>query len=66
MWAYGMGALEGIELSTQSETLEWLREHGFRVNRDIEVHDDLDAVVAACRRGRTAATAWTSRSTAWW
>ncbi len=49
MWAYGMGAVDGIELSTQSATLEWLREHGFRVNRDIEVHDDLDAVVAACR-----------------
>ncbi len=49
MWAYGMGAVEGLELSSQSETLEWLREHGFRVNRDIEVHDDLDSVVAACR-----------------
>ena len=49
MWAYGVGALEGLELSSQWETLEWLREHGFRVNRDIEVHDDLDSVVAACR-----------------
>ncbi len=49
MWAYGIGALEGLELSSQFETLEWLREHGFRVNRDIEVHEDLDSVVAACR-----------------
>ncbi|MEJ7714834.1 MAG: hypothetical protein WKF40_03625 [Thermoleophilaceae bacterium] len=34
---------------TQYETLEWLSEHGFKVNADIERHDDLDAVVKACR-----------------
>jgi DNA ligase (NAD+) len=48
MWCYGLGALEGIEFSSHHESLEWLRARGFRVNRDIEVHDDLDAVVAAC------------------
>ncbi len=48
MWAYSIGAHEGVEFTTQSGSLEWLREHGFRVNPDIEVHDDLDAVVAAC------------------
>ena len=48
MWAYGIGAHEGIEFTSQSESLEWLRERGFRVNPDIEVHEDLDAVVAAC------------------
>ena len=26
-----------------------MREHGFRVNRDVEVHDTVDEVVAACR-----------------
>jgi DNA ligase (NAD+) len=49
MWCYGIGATEGIEFETHSETLEWLREHGFRVNRDVEVHDTVDEVVAACR-----------------
>jgi DNA ligase (NAD+) len=48
MWAYSIGAHEGVEFTTQSESLEWLRERGFRVNPDVEVHDDLDAVVAAC------------------
>ena len=48
MWAYSIGAHEGVEFTSQSESLEWLREHGFRVNPDVEVHDDLDAVVAAC------------------
>jgi DNA ligase (NAD+) len=48
MWAYGIGAHEGVEFASQSESLRWLREHGFRVNPDVEVHDDLDAVVAAC------------------
>lgn len=48
MWAYGLGALDGVEFSSHYESLEWLRAHGFKVNPDIEVHDELDAVVAAC------------------
>jgi DNA ligase (NAD+) len=48
MWSYGLGALEGIEFSSHHESLMWLRDHGFKVNPDIEVHDALDAVVAAC------------------
>jgi DNA ligase (NAD+) len=49
MWCYGLGALDGIEFDTHWEQLEWLREHGFRVNRDVEIHDTVDEVVAACR-----------------
>jgi DNA ligase (NAD+) len=48
MWCYGVGALDGVEFDTHSESLEWLREHGFRVNRDVEIHDTVDEVVAAC------------------
>ncbi len=48
MWCYGIGAVDGIEFDTHSEVLEWLREHGFRVNRDVEIHDTVDEVVAAC------------------
>src|SRR5215217_3081448 len=32
VWMYGVGALEGVQLASQWETLEWLREHGFRTN----------------------------------
>src|SRR3954462_9988587 len=32
VWVYGVGAFDGARLSTQWETLEWLREHGFRTN----------------------------------
>ena len=49
MWCYGVGALDGLQFDTHWETLEWLREHGFRVNRDVEIHDTVDEVVAACR-----------------
>src|SRR5918997_200392 len=38
-----------IEFETHSQSLGWLRDHGFRVNRDVEVHDTVDQVVAACR-----------------
>ncbi len=49
MWSYAVGAVEGLVFDTQYETLEWLSEHGFKVNDDIERHDDLDAVVKACQ-----------------
>jgi DNA ligase (NAD+) len=49
MWCYAVGALDGLEFERHSESLEWLRDHGFRVNRDVEVHDTVDQVVAACR-----------------
>ena len=49
MWSYSIGAARGVEFETQSESLEWLREHGFRVNPDVAVESDLEAVVARCR-----------------
>jgi DNA ligase (NAD+) len=49
MWCYSVGALEGLSFEFHMESLEWLRDHGFRVNGDIEVHDELDAVVRSCR-----------------
>ena len=54
MWAYSIGAHEGIELATQIESLDWLRDHGFRVSPDVERYERLDEVVEACR-------AWESR-----
>src|SRR3954447_22246551 len=32
VWVYGVGATEGLELGSHWETLQWLREHGFRTN----------------------------------
>src|SRR5215469_12626494 len=32
VWAYGIGAHDGVELSTHWATLAWLREHGFPIN----------------------------------
>ena len=49
MWAYSVGALEGMEFDSHLESLEWLRDHGFPVNPDIQRLDTLDEVVAACR-----------------
>src|SRR6186997_1474607 len=36
MWCYGVGATEGIRLSRPWEGLQWLREHGFRVNGPVQ------------------------------
>jgi DNA ligase (NAD+) len=58
MWCYGIGAIGGIEFETHWEILQWLRDHGFRVNRDVEIHDTVDQVVAACRWRRRRSTAW--------
>jgi DNA ligase (NAD+) len=48
MWTYGIGEVDGLEFDTHHEWLEWLRDHGFRVNRDVMVHDTVEEVVAAC------------------
>ena len=49
IWCYGVGAVEGLEFDTHHEWLDWLRDHGFRVSRDVGVHDTVEEVVAACR-----------------
>ena len=48
IWCYGIGHSEGLDLPTQSAVLDWLREAGFRVNPDIRVYDDIEAVHEAC------------------
>ncbi len=49
IWCYGIGASEELELGSHWESLAWLRSHGFKVNRDVERHDTMEQVVAACR-----------------
>jgi DNA ligase (NAD+) len=48
MWCYGIGATEGLSFSSHWESLEWLREHGFRVNADVRKLGSEDDVVAQC------------------
>src|SRR3982751_2845221 len=42
VWIYGLGATDRVDLETHSETLEWLREHGFRVNPFAERHESIE------------------------
>jgi DNA ligase (NAD+) len=49
IWAYGVGARDGVELTSHWETLEWLRAHGFPTNPFAERLDSIEAVAAACR-----------------
>ena len=48
MWCYGIGATEGISFSSHWESLQWLREHGFRVNGDVKKLATEDEAVAQC------------------
>ena len=50
IWVYGSGYREGLEgLDTHWETLEWLRERGFRTNPFAERLDSIEEVAKACR-----------------
>ena len=49
IWCYGIGARDGIEFTEHHESLMWLKERGFKVNPEIEVHDDIAKVVETCR-----------------
>ncbi len=48
IWAYGLGYREGVDHATHTDEIEWLREHGFRVNADVARHTSAEAVVARC------------------
>ncbi len=56
IWVYGLGAHEGLRLSSHWEELEWLREHGFRTNPFAERLESIEEVAQRCgdwERGRT-------------
>jgi DNA ligase (NAD+) len=48
LWAYQVGATEGISFGSHWESLQWLRERGFPVNPDIRRLESEDEVVAQC------------------
>jgi DNA ligase (NAD+) len=48
MWCYGIGVHEGVAFDSHSAGLEWLREHGFRVNGDVVRLTSEEDVVKQC------------------
>ena len=48
MWCYGIGFTEGVSFTSHWAALQWLREHGFRVNADVVKLGSEDDVVAQC------------------
>src|SRR5438477_2866962 len=49
IWIYGLGRRDGLGTATHWETLEWLREHGFRTNPFAERLDSIEEVMERCR-----------------
>jgi DNA ligase (NAD+) len=49
IWVYGSGYREAVEVETQWELLEWLRERGFRTNPYSERLETIEEVAEACR-----------------
>ncbi len=56
-WCYQLGYSEGLDVASHWQSLEWLREQGFRVNPASARHETIEQVVAECaawveRRGK--------------
>ncbi|MFQ5594563.1 MAG: NAD-dependent DNA ligase LigA [Anaerolineae bacterium] len=45
-WAYGVGPVQGAELRSQWETLNYLKQLGFPVSADCRLFDDLEVAIA--------------------
>jgi DNA ligase (NAD+) len=57
IWCYQLGYSEGLEVVSHWQSLDWLREQGFRVNPASARHETIEQVVAECaawveRRGQ--------------
>jgi DNA ligase (NAD+) len=50
IWCYQVGVTEGISFATHWEALQWLRERGFRVNRDVKLLDGEAEVIEQCEQ----------------
>jgi DNA ligase (NAD+) len=44
-FAYGIGATKGLDLATQAEAIERLKEYGFPINAHVKLCEDIDAVI---------------------
>ncbi len=47
-FSYSLGALEGIEVQTHTESLDLLRRYGFPVSPDVKAFETIDEVIAHC------------------
>jgi DNA ligase (NAD+) len=56
VWVYGLGAADGLLPSSHWETLQLLREHGFRTNPFAERLESIEDVERACRDWETRRT----------
>jgi DNA ligase (NAD+) len=48
LWAYGIGHSAGLELETHWDALGWLRDQGFPVSPDAELHGDPASALRFC------------------
>ncbi|MFL5946176.1 MAG: NAD-dependent DNA ligase LigA [Gaiellaceae bacterium] len=48
IWIHGLGLKDGLPAGGHWESLQWLREHGFRTNPFAELHDSVESVARAC------------------
>jgi DNA ligase (NAD+) len=49
IWIHGLGRKDGLPTEGHWDSLQWLREHGFRTNPFAELHDSIESVAKACR-----------------
>jgi DNA ligase (NAD+) len=49
IWIHGLGRREGLPAEGHWDSLQWLRDHGFRTNPYAELHDSIESVAKACR-----------------
>ncbi len=50
IWCYQIGVTDGLAFDTHWQALDWLRDHGFRVNPDIQLLTGEDDVIAQCEQ----------------
>jgi DNA ligase (NAD+) len=49
IWIHGLGRKDRLPTEGHWDSLQWLREHGFRTNPFAEVHESIESVARACR-----------------
>jgi DNA ligase (NAD+) len=49
IWIHGLGRKDGLPTGGHWDSLEWLREHGFRTNPYAEAHESMESVAKAIR-----------------
>src|SRR5881398_1035401 len=49
IWIHGLGHKNGLPADGHWDSLQWLREHGFRTNPFAELHDSVESVARACK-----------------